>query len=410
MKEQQNSIFPPIDSILADLAIAPTTIKFIKPRSKRSQYRAILNWIEQYKSQPNASNLDKIKGLLQSFYHFAQIEDWDRANKIICIHLNTPGRRSRSNELYSQLLTWNYYQELITLFQILLGKLNLKTDMICYRGLGSAYAASDRYQQSLYYSQKSLETAREINDLEGIGLALCNLGSLYGLQGNLNLAFQYHSQSFEIVQKLESSRPKALILGNFGTISGQKRKDRQAIEYLEQSFRIAQEIGDFDIQEKAMTNLGNIYGLKRDLDKSLECYQKSLEISREICDRDFESTILDNIGKIYNFQKDYEKSIEYHKKSLNLARNQKNRSQERATLSNLGITYGEKKDYSIALDCFQKSLNIAQQLETYPDIFWETANICIVYFLSHQYAQLIRSLFALLACTYSIMRWKMFQS
>ncbi|KST66735.1 hypothetical protein [Mastigocoleus testarum] len=57
--------------LLAELGIDPTELKSIKPRWKRTQYRAIVNWLTKYEGLrlENASNLEKAKGRLEAFHH-----------------------------------------------------------------------------------------------------------------------------------------------------------------------------------------------------------------------------------------------------------------------------------------------------------------------------------------------------
>jgi hypothetical protein len=121
-------IKPTEESVLAKLSIEPETIKSIKPRWKRTQYRAVINWLTRYNSQPDASNLEKVKGYLEAFHHLCVVEDWERANKMLSIRLDTPTHE----ELYNQLDTWGYYRELIELYNRILGKLNPNWDTIFF--------------------------------------------------------------------------------------------------------------------------------------------------------------------------------------------------------------------------------------------------------------------------------------
>ena len=41
-------LIPSSDSVLAELGIDRTDLKSIKPRWKRTQYRAIVNWLTKY--------------------------------------------------------------------------------------------------------------------------------------------------------------------------------------------------------------------------------------------------------------------------------------------------------------------------------------------------------------------------
>ncbi|MCP2732678.1 hypothetical protein NJ959_30050, partial [Symplocastrum sp. BBK-W-15] len=74
-------------SILDHLSIDPSTIKYIKPRWKRTQYRAIVNWLTKYQAYENASNLEKVKGLSEAFYTFCNVEEWTKAVRIVAYRL-----------------------------------------------------------------------------------------------------------------------------------------------------------------------------------------------------------------------------------------------------------------------------------------------------------------------------------
>lgn len=70
------------ESMLAELGISSATVKAMKRGKKRSSYRAIINWLTKYEPNPNTSNLEKVKGLLEAFYHLCQVEDWERVSKL----------------------------------------------------------------------------------------------------------------------------------------------------------------------------------------------------------------------------------------------------------------------------------------------------------------------------------------
>jgi tetratricopeptide (TPR) repeat protein len=90
-KEQWAStsdIIPTGEWVLAKLGIDPTAQKSIKPRQKRIQYRAIINWLTNYKPQPEATALEQIRGYLETLHHLCQVKTW----KGIKVILNLPIR------------------------------------------------------------------------------------------------------------------------------------------------------------------------------------------------------------------------------------------------------------------------------------------------------------------------------
>ncbi len=102
---------PSGDSILETLDLDTTKIKSIKPFSKRTQYRAIINWLTKYQPHVDSSNLEKVKGLLEAFYHLCEVEEWERVSKLFIFPLNS----SSESQLYWLLFIWGYYQEQLKL-------------------------------------------------------------------------------------------------------------------------------------------------------------------------------------------------------------------------------------------------------------------------------------------------------
>jgi hypothetical protein len=93
------------ESVLAKLEINPTTLKSIKPRSKRTQYRAIINWLTDYKPQPEATTLEQIRGYLETLHHLCQVQAWKGINIILNIPIRiNPPTVSLSIPLYEYLL------------------------------------------------------------------------------------------------------------------------------------------------------------------------------------------------------------------------------------------------------------------------------------------------------------------
>ena len=185
-KSSQVELLPSGKSILEQLSIDPSNIKSIQPRWKRSNYRAIINWLTKYKANSNDSNLDKVKSLLETFFHLCGVEDWKRAGKILYIPVQTPNREL----LHNQLSYWGYYQKQIELYKQVLHKLSEEINALFLNSLGSSYSLLGKYDESLNYYQESLEVVKKINDKVGIASALAGIGTVYYNLGDCSQAFE----------------------------------------------------------------------------------------------------------------------------------------------------------------------------------------------------------------------------
>lgn len=104
-------------------------------RWERSHHRAALNWITKYRSTQNSSNLIKVKGRLEAFYHYCQVQDWIAAMSIWGLTVN----ESSNIAFERQLRMWGYYEQSLTLNCALLYKISADMDRELLRVISRIY-------------------------------------------------------------------------------------------------------------------------------------------------------------------------------------------------------------------------------------------------------------------------------
>ncbi|MEG4272652.1 MULTISPECIES: hypothetical protein [unclassified Microcoleus] len=114
--QQQNietpDILPSGELVLSQIGLAANSLKLRKISPQlRAQYRAIINWLTKYKPPQDASNLDKVRGYLETCHHLFAVAAWKEAIAVFSTRLNPPLER----ELHLQLTLWGYYREKIEL-------------------------------------------------------------------------------------------------------------------------------------------------------------------------------------------------------------------------------------------------------------------------------------------------------
>lgn len=132
------NILPDSTYIFNKLDINIRSLKGIESAVNRSHYRAIVNWIEKYTPEEKASNLEKVKGLLESFSHLCQIQDWEKAKRILTFSVNTLNKA----ELHECLHRWGYYQEQISMYESLIRIDDSQLKDLVLNGLGITYSGS----------------------------------------------------------------------------------------------------------------------------------------------------------------------------------------------------------------------------------------------------------------------------
>ncbi|MEM1168657.1 MAG: tetratricopeptide repeat protein [Cyanobacteria bacterium P01_H01_bin.35] len=353
-----NKITPNIELILEKIGLESATIKSIKPRPKRSQYRAVVNWLIFYKPHANASNLEILKGYLEAFHHLCEVEDWERATTIIDITPNTP----TNEKLRDLLITWGYYEQQKEIFDRLLGKFNDEWQCICLNGLGRYYYSTGRYEsainyfnQSLVIAQKNLLTEKEVN-------ILINLSSPDQEIGNYQKAIDILSQALKINKAINNPLGEGAILTNLGSIYDSLGDYKKAIKYHTKGLDIARENVNLYQECIALGGIGNFYFSLQDYHVAMNYYEQQRKIAKEIGDRQSIKTALGNIGIIYRFLNTYPEAITYLEKSLELAIEMGDLNGEETALTNLGVIEVELGNLTQGREYLEKALNIAKMI------------------------------------------------
>lgn len=101
--DREEGLLPSGKIALSSLGIDPVRLRWREiPREQRAHYRAITNWLTKYDDRQATSNKEKLRGVLESFYHCCALEDWRGAIYLLHMPLNTPTHE----DVHNQLFTW----------------------------------------------------------------------------------------------------------------------------------------------------------------------------------------------------------------------------------------------------------------------------------------------------------------
>jgi tetratricopeptide (TPR) repeat protein len=197
-------------------SIGEFSIQSIKKLTVQQQthLKAAFYWLKVYQSEPDASNLERVRGYLEAFHHFCENSAWQSASQI----LFTSTQTSNGKELHEQLSHWGYYSEQIELYSQLIGKLNSETDCFCLQVLGGAYCQFGQFSKAINYHNQQLEIACKI----GNGLvevqAIGELSGVYFLLGQHQNAFSYLQQKLAVAREIKARKEEGQALGAFGSL------------------------------------------------------------------------------------------------------------------------------------------------------------------------------------------------
>ena len=324
---------------------------------QNAERTAAEQWLNHYKAIPEVPNLEQVRGSLEAFDHYCDVEDWERASSIYTMQIELT-----QQGFHWQLLIWGFYQELIQISSKLAGKITSQINRICLNQLGNSYRNLGDIKKSIEYHQQALNFSRETGDRQGEGRALGNLGSAYNRLGNYPQAIEFHQQALAIAREIGDRQGEGAALGNLGNAYNDLGNYSEAIEFHQQHLAIAREIGHRQGEGNALCNLGNAYHNLGNYPQAIEFHQQALAIAREIGDRRGEGGALGNLGNAYHDLGNYSEAIEFHQQHLAIAREIGDRQGEGAALGNLGNAYNNLGNYAEAIEFHQQALAIAREI------------------------------------------------
>lgn len=324
-------------------------------------YIAAQMWRTAYQPESDASNLEQVRGYLEAFHHYCEVDDRESAAEIIFTRIDTP----TNEQLHNQLGTWGYYREQVELynqFLSLLDESDLEWKAICFNGLGNFYCSQGDYALAIGFCQQSLAIASEIGDKAGISEALANLGIAYDYQGDYAHTIDLYQNSLAIAKEIGNKSFIGKILGNLGVVYFYQGDYARAIDFYQQSLEIAREIGDKAGISEVLCNLGNAYNSQGNHACAIDFYEQSLAIAREIGNKALIGTVLGNLGIAYNSQGEYARAIDFYEQDLAIAREMGNRWGEAGALCNLANTLINLEQYLEVQEYWQISLKVFREI------------------------------------------------
>ena len=385
--EQQTSnteLLPSGESVLEQLSISSSKIKSIKPRWKRSNYIAIVNWLTEHQANPNASNLELeiLNPYFQTLSHLCQLKEWKSIQIILNINISiNPEYFNLSLPLYEYLLFKKLTSQLLNISQeIIKSMAQTEVDITSLLMLKARALSSidDKVEDGWDLFKKICREQPINSDLHieaktCLGISKIQLGHYQeGLQYistalalihshneiNINPKIQELKADILITQAIELYKQTATLLKKLGLehklisplthqgiIMRRIGKYEQAFNYLieakEKAININNEIDRTWINHHlgyVVLNQGKTKFAQELSEDSLEGYRK-IESKRGISD------CYEQLGLINLAQNKFNEAENNFKQSLNVRKSINNRHGEASSLLDLALSSWHKKQY-----------------------------------------------------------------
>lgn len=350
----------------------------------------------------HTNSISRIEGYLQAFEDLCELQDWERANKIINLFLDTKTNLSLKS-LYNILINWGYEQRASILYAKLwqYSELNSKDDY--FITLGNLFISLLKYEEGINCYKKALTIIQsKKNKTKSNRECRClnDLGRTYTILGDYQSAVAHYSKALEII--IENERKSgcwnklksrywnkfwekhslfrsiflllnlAVLLLHFAAISvfpvlvNPVLVEMHLLIFMLLNSSIPESIGiSENILAATLNQLGYVYFKMEDYQTAITYYQKALD--EDSSNKKNSSELIDslsNVGDLYLRIGDSQNSVIFYQKALTVVQNRilvNKLIQEGTVLQKLGYAFVTMKDYQkaeekyvAALVCFQK--------------------------------------------------------
>lgn len=263
------------------------------------------------------------------------------------------------------------------------------------------YYNSVSLDSALVYGNKSVKSAKQINDENLYAQSLSDLGAVYYLQGNINkslalflqslkiresqkneeriaalnskigniyqkklefpLAMTYNIKALKYYEKINKQENIAILESNIGVIFFNMKNYKKALEHFNNAIIPATNKNLTVPLSNALIGIGNIYKEQKKYELAEKNYLKVLKLSDETNNFLTKSTALQNIADIYYQRNLLDKALEFSQKSLEIRESQKLYSEAEKSMIFIGKIYNSQGKYNIAKPYLIKSLKSFQK-------------------------------------------------
>ena len=229
--------------------------------------------------------------------------------------------------------------------------------------IGNGYYRFGQLAQARQYFEKSLESARKINEFELIGQALTNIGLTYQIEGNGAKALELFLQALELRQKAQNRQGEGETLANIAGIYRDKRQWDQALNTYHQSLQCFRETHDQVAEAMVLDRIGVIHFNLEQLETATDFFSQALTIKQRLKRSVGIAETLCHLARVATQQSEFQKALDLYEEALPLVSGTGHAQLQGSIYSSLGHLYFNIGDFRRAESVIQQALDINRQVK-----------------------------------------------
>ncbi|WCO02675.1 tetratricopeptide repeat-containing sensor histidine kinase [Psychroserpens ponticola] len=215
-------------------------------------------------------------------------------------------------------------------------------------------------EQVIFFGEKALQLAKELNLKQEEGYAYVNLGNGNIIIGNYDKAVDCFFKAktlFEIVLEKNPTedvkKSLARAYGSIGIVSSEQSNYSRAFQYYLKSIKIYEEVNDVNMLSRLYNNVGVAYRSQKEFSKALQYFEKAKVIQQQLNDSNIGIT-LTNIANCYLELNTYTEAYSYYKEAGNAVKTNPRALGE--WHNSMGLYYKKTNNIEAAVEHWDKAI------------------------------------------------------
>ncbi len=231
---------------------------------------------------------------------------------------------------------------------------------------------------AMYYAEKGIALALEINYKKGLAFCYGSLGFCF-INYDANKAIEFTKRALDIRTSINDQPGIAASLNVLGVIYYYKGDYLKSIEYHLKALQLREKIGNELRTATSYNNISLVYMALEDYETALNYLNKALEIRTRTNNKTSIGIIKDNMGFIYSKKGEFEKAFRYLNEALLLNEEMGNNKTIASNHFNLAGIYKTLVDYEKAFYHLSIALKIYNALDEKHGIANTENSIAFIY-------------------------------
>ncbi|MBT9316452.1 tetratricopeptide repeat protein [Leptothoe spongobia] len=323
-------------------------------------------WTESIQS---IDNIGEALIALESFYHYFEVQNYDKASNVIL--LKRPNKWDREEDLTRSLHRLGLLRQANYALDKIVNHVDLHQKIHLLNALGDTFWRLGQIRKAIDFHETSKQIADDLNERYAYVRSILQIGICKTDLLELEDARDCFQQSLKLADIAKFPRAKLIsfyylaFIDAYDLSEDTKSKTLKLLSEAEETYNLFSAENNMTAQQRGygLIFIGMAYKSFKCLERSLSFLQKAIQFSQESQSTQIEAKAKYSLAEIYRIQGELDKSLEMVLESIELLEKLEADCDLAEAYYQAGLTYKEKGDYTCAETSFRKAIELFYAVE-----------------------------------------------